>query len=125
MIMDTIYASSRTTSSTGDQYCGITNGWLGVSGRTLTIYWTRSSKQVGAVRQGNFVIALSVGLMWLSASGAGPKPFGSCARGQAEPPLSRSDLVHCAYPEVFEIGADFRFLRVQRKRFAHVEFFSS
>src|SRR5262249_2230368 len=44
------------------------------------IYWTRSSKQVGAVRQGNFVIALSVGLMWLSASGAGPKPFGSCPR---------------------------------------------
>jgi len=39
-----------------------------------------SSKQVGAVRQGNFVIALSVGLMWLSASGAGPKPFGSCPR---------------------------------------------
>jgi hypothetical protein len=35
------------------------------------IYWTRSSKQVGAVRQGN---------LWLSASGAGPKPFGSCPR---------------------------------------------
>jgi hypothetical protein len=44
------------------------------------IYWTHSSKQVGAVRQGNFVIALSVGLMWLSASGAGPSLSAICVR---------------------------------------------